>query len=323
MVQANYVYDGLERLAIRTTQNMTPSGTTHYLYDLQGRILSEATSSGTIQTEYVWVDDLPLALFANLDTISPQQWYVHPDHLNRPVRMTDSSETLVWDAVYGPFGAVYSVTGSATNNLRFPGQYFLLEAGLHYNWYRHYDPTLGRYTQPDPFAIMLPDAMVPVPVSDPSVAIAPYQNIVVDSTSSLMGGAGVLMDSYISSASLGFPDGPSLYTYAASAPTMKVDPTGRNVVAIPIAFCLRYPSLCAAIVTSGVNACVQTYKYLAGKDKRDNCDYQYYEVDIPTCRAIANNRGKAAGARCYASAMERYAACIAGRPMPPLDTWNN
>jgi hypothetical protein len=29
-----------------------------------------------------------------------------------------------------------SITGSASNNLRFLGQYFLLESGLHYNWYR-------------------------------------------------------------------------------------------------------------------------------------------------------------------------------------------
>jgi RHS repeat-associated protein len=48
------------------------------------------------------------------------------------------------------FGAVDVIVGPASNNLRFPGQYFLLESGLHYNWYRHYDPTLGRYVQADP-----------------------------------------------------------------------------------------------------------------------------------------------------------------------------
>lgn len=31
-------------------------------------------------------------------------WSVHADHLDRPVRMTDGGQVVVWDAVYGPFG---------------------------------------------------------------------------------------------------------------------------------------------------------------------------------------------------------------------------
>ncbi|WP_229188154.1 RHS repeat-associated core domain-containing protein [Bradyrhizobium oropedii] len=148
-VAASYGYDGLERMSVRTTQNMTPAATTHYVYDRAGRLLMEASSTGTIQREYVWLDDMPLALFADLDTTSPKQWYVHADHLNRPIKMTDASQAVVWDAQYWPFGEVRLITGSASNNLRFPGQYFLVESGLHYNWYRHYDPTIGRYVQPD------------------------------------------------------------------------------------------------------------------------------------------------------------------------------
>ena len=60
----------------------------------------------------------------------------------------------MWRADYNPFGDTYSIGGLATNNLRFPGQYFLIEDGLHYNWYRDYDPSIGRYTQPDPLGFI-------------------------------------------------------------------------------------------------------------------------------------------------------------------------
>lgn len=55
------------------------------------------------------------------------------------------------------------------------------------------------------------------------------------------------------------------------------------------------------------------------------CDYLYWEVDIPTCRAIQMKRGKQAAARCFHTATFRYASCLRGTPinqLPPLDTYN-
>jgi RHS repeat-associated protein len=97
---------------------------------------------------------VPLAVVADVDTASPTTLFVHADHLDRPVRMTNASQTLVWDAVYKPYGEVASITGSASLDARFPGQWFQLETGLHYNWHRTYDPTTGRYLQPDPLGFV-------------------------------------------------------------------------------------------------------------------------------------------------------------------------
>jgi uncharacterized protein RhaS with RHS repeats len=125
---ATYLYDALERLSLRTTMNMTPAGTTQFISDPAGRILAEADATGATQREYIWLDDLPLAVVANVPT-SPTLWYVHADHLGRPIRMTDASKAIVWSAEWLPFGGAQSITGSASLDLQFPGQWFQIEAG--------------------------------------------------------------------------------------------------------------------------------------------------------------------------------------------------
>jgi RHS repeat-associated protein len=53
-----------------------------------------------------------------------------------------------------PFGGAHSITGTLTQEHRLPGEWYQLEAGLHYNWHRHYDASIGRYTQPDPLGFV-------------------------------------------------------------------------------------------------------------------------------------------------------------------------
>lgn len=56
----------------------------------------------------------------------------------------------MWEGEFLPFGEEYSITSTVTNNLRFPGQYYDAETGLHYNWHRDYMPEIGRYLEKDP-----------------------------------------------------------------------------------------------------------------------------------------------------------------------------
>ncbi len=98
--------------------------------------------------------DRPVGVVDAVNTATPALWFVHVDHLNRPVRMTNTAKAVVWDAVFLPWGGVHAITGSATLDARFPGQWFQLESGLHYNWHRQYDPTIGRYIQADPLGFV-------------------------------------------------------------------------------------------------------------------------------------------------------------------------
>ena len=69
--------------------------------------------------------------------------------------MTDSTNTVVWEGYYKPFGEVdVNPNSSVVNNFRFAGQYYDEETGFHYNYHRYYDPKTGRYLTPDPVAVL-------------------------------------------------------------------------------------------------------------------------------------------------------------------------
>ena len=151
---ATYGYNALEEMTTRSTSAVGgPTGQVAYVYDLDGHLIAEATAStGATTRDYIWLAandnapiDMPLAVAE-----AASLYMVHTDHLGRPIRMTDATKATVFQAIYKPYGEVYSTSGTKAQNLRFPGQYFQIETGFAYNWHRHYDPVTGRYTQPDP-----------------------------------------------------------------------------------------------------------------------------------------------------------------------------
>jgi RHS repeat-associated protein len=77
-------------------------------------------------------------------------YYYHTDHLATPRRLTDAEGQVVWAADYSAFGRIQTRVNTVWQSLRFPGQYFDPETGLHYNRFRYYSPLLGRYLTRDP-----------------------------------------------------------------------------------------------------------------------------------------------------------------------------
>ncbi|MGI9302296.1 MAG: RHS repeat-associated core domain-containing protein [Gammaproteobacteria bacterium] len=80
-------------------------------------------------------------------------YYIHNDHLGTPQVITGHLRQVVWQADQTPFGQTTVTTNTLGNNLRFPGQYFDSETGLHYNYFRDYNPATGRYIQSDPIGL--------------------------------------------------------------------------------------------------------------------------------------------------------------------------
>ena len=82
---------------------------------------------------------------------------MHADHLGSPRAVTRPSDNAImwrWDNT-DPFGANAANENPAGQGtfkyaLRFPGQYYDAETGTHYNYFRDYDPTIGRYEESDP-----------------------------------------------------------------------------------------------------------------------------------------------------------------------------
>ncbi len=140
-----------------------PESITTYLYGPDGQLLGEAEHDGSgrkLRAQYyLWLDSLPLATIdADYDAQgkvgNPTLLYLHGDHLDTPRLATDASGQIAWQWQSDAFGRGEALSqGSTQVNLRFPGQYYDAESGLHYNYFRDYDPETGRYVESDPIGL--------------------------------------------------------------------------------------------------------------------------------------------------------------------------
>jgi RHS repeat-associated protein len=126
------------------------SGSKEVRYGWAGeQMISESTADGIRKDvrNYLYIPGTytPLAMRVDSDI-----YCYHTDHLGTPRTLSDSRGNVVWSGDYSAFGRARIKVNAISNPLRYPGQYFDDETGLHYNRFRYYSPSLGRYITRDP-----------------------------------------------------------------------------------------------------------------------------------------------------------------------------
>jgi len=137
-----------------------------FLYDEQGQLVhvSKYKNGQHIwDRETIWLGNRPVGRVETKYTAggvtSQNIYYIQTDHLNTLRWITDDAGVRIWSWESNAFGTTLpneDVDGDGTNltfNLRFPGQYFDKESGMHYNYFRDYEPGTGRYLKSDPIGL--------------------------------------------------------------------------------------------------------------------------------------------------------------------------
>lgn len=128
--------------------------TTLFAYGIDGELLGEYDATGNPVAEHIYLEAEPVGVFT-----SGALHYVHSDHLQTPREITNSVGTSVWRWESNPFGELSAQEDpdmdqvNFSYNLRFPGQYYDSETQAHYNYFRTYDPSNGRYQESDPIGL--------------------------------------------------------------------------------------------------------------------------------------------------------------------------
>jgi large repetitive protein len=122
---------------------------TYFFYSDEG-LVGEYTADGAEIKTYGYAPGSPWSSAPVYQKTGGNYYWYHNDHLGTPQKIVDSSGHVVWSGTYDSFGHCAVAVAEIGNNLRFAGQYYDAELGLHYNWNRYYDPSTGRYLSTDP-----------------------------------------------------------------------------------------------------------------------------------------------------------------------------
>ncbi|MFB7979388.1 putative T7SS-secreted protein [Streptomyces vinaceus] len=150
-----YAYDALGRRTAK--RRMSEDGTVaeEVLFTWDGTTLCEQTTGGVTVT---WTHQglHPLTQTERLEQaeVDDRFFAIVTDLLGTPTQLLAEDGTTVWRTRSTLWGTTaWNRDATAYTPLRFPGQYYDPESGLHHNYFRTYDPETARYLSPDPIGL--------------------------------------------------------------------------------------------------------------------------------------------------------------------------
>lgn len=138
--QVDFTWDGTT-LCEQTSQSAELPDPVTLTWDHQGL-------HPVAQTERITAADAPQ------EEIDQRFFSIVTDLVGSPTELIDEQGDIAWRTRTTLWGTTtWNTDATAHTPLRFPGQYHDPETGLHYNYFRHYDPETARYASPDPLGL--------------------------------------------------------------------------------------------------------------------------------------------------------------------------
>jgi RHS repeat-associated protein len=162
-----YLYDALGRRVAKlrlTADGVGVAERTEFTWD--GAVLCEETTVGaslprpvTLTWDHQGLHPIAQTERVGADALTPEEidsrfFAIVTDLVGTPTELLDAAGDVAWRTRATVWGkTAWTADGTAYTPLRFPGQYFDPETGLHHNYHRMYDPESGRYLTPDPLGL--------------------------------------------------------------------------------------------------------------------------------------------------------------------------
>ncbi len=142
-----YTYNPIGK---RTSKNI--DGTvTKYVWNPRGEMVAEYDGNDALLATYFYGAERQMLLSMER---GGQQYVYHRDCLGGIIQITDSVGAVISMYSYDSYGRPLSTVEGVSNPFRFAGAQYDPETGLYYMNARFYDPQLGRFLQPDPYAFI-------------------------------------------------------------------------------------------------------------------------------------------------------------------------